>query len=203
MITLSHTDKPTRAEAFAMLLAFAESAGPMEPDTLSSLLNFFTIPVPKIAKTAEQWVAKACAGADEQRNQLRGLYVCQGVAFGSDGKRLHRAPTLLPDGYYRPTSLLPIDYHEPYPSAVYELIAKPALSAERTLRLDACPSRLSADNTRICSLVPGGDFKAQYLTDAANGDTTLTYWWCGAGMIHGRSQFGDYLVMGIRDVVPS
>ena len=199
MITLSHTDKPTRAEAFAMLLAFAESAGPMEPDTLSSLLNFFTIPVPKIAKTAEQWVAKACAGADEQRNQLRGLYVCQGVAFGSDGARLHWAPTKLEDGYYRPASLLPIDYHEAYPSRVYELIAQPATGPELSVKLTA----ELEDGKRLCRLPNGEKYNVDFLTDAVNGADSLTFWSCGPEVIHGRSQFGEFLLMAVRDAVPS
>lgn len=97
MITLSHTKKPTRKEAFD--LACKAKSHHLTESEIDSLINYFAPSVPSSPKTAFQWVARAVA-INDIRQYLQFVHVSDGVMYATDGHRLHWANTDLANGYY-------------------------------------------------------------------------------------------------------
>lgn len=100
--------KPTRKQAYAMLRLLAEenpTVTTMSRQELAQLLAYFNPPLPRVAKTPFEWVAKAVAGKKDVRHYLQYLNVnARGHLWASNGHRAHvwRNCGLKP-GYYLPT----------------------------------------------------------------------------------------------------
>jgi len=110
MIKLTHKKKPSRKEAFQIIMNLKRSEfSDLHDNEIDSLINYFAQPIPKIAKTAEQWVCKAI-NEKESRGYLRYMFVENGVAYGSDGSRLHWCNTTKDNGFYDPKTLLQVNY---------------------------------------------------------------------------------------------
>lgn len=93
----ANVKKPNKATAFAMVKNLAEK--PADLETLAALYAYFLPPIPKTAKTPEEWIFKAVAKKDV-RHYLKYAYSDGKRLIGTDGHRLHFAPTSLPEGYY-------------------------------------------------------------------------------------------------------
>lgn len=79
---------------------------PGEVHNLAKLLALLKPPA-VAAKTVAAWVAKAAAKKDI-RKYLNYVYVNEGVMVGTDGHRLHLAPSDLEPGLYDPKSMVKI-----------------------------------------------------------------------------------------------
>lgn len=109
MRKLSHTKKPSRGEAFAMLLK-------MEPSRdVDSLLNYFAPPTPKTPRDVFEYCAKAVADDRDLRTYLRYVYVEDGAIVATDGHRMHYGKTDLPNGFYCPKTRMPVEVDARYP----------------------------------------------------------------------------------------
>ena len=79
--------------------------------TLAQMFNYFA-PKPRITtKSALAWVGVACSNDPHRFNgALQYIYVSEdGVAYGTDGTRMHWCKTDYPTGYYDPKTLAMID----------------------------------------------------------------------------------------------
>jgi hypothetical protein len=176
---------------------------PLAPDQIDSLLRYFAPALPKRAKTAEQWVAKA-VNPNDGRDYLRYVYVSNGVACGSDGHRVHRCRTTWPDGYYDPKTQLLVDFK---PGGVgfpevdrffYREGKGPVCSLEdlETGGLAIGPGKRKGliEYNRVPE---GVAVKRKYLMDATNGAETGEVCDYGSRM-HGTGEFGDWVIQEVR-----
>ena len=103
--------KPSKKRAFKVvkLLERSEFVDGAHKKLLAELYKYFIPPKPAKPKTAEQWVSKAVA-VNDVRYYLKYTKVENGQIIGTDGNRIHIAPTELPDGAYD-SALTLIDPH--------------------------------------------------------------------------------------------
>ena len=140
------------------------------------------------------------AGKKGVREPLRFIYCDGHHAYASDGHRAHRIPAgcFLP-GYYCPKMLLPVGNITcgPYPEAwrVFETAAKEPHS--KTVLAD-CETVVAGKQVNYV-LSRTGQISAnkKYIDDAANGDKETMLLESG-GRISGQSEFGEFVVMGLR-----
>jgi len=192
MIKLSHNKKPCKKEAFSILLDSKYSAVPnqLSENDLDKLINYFAPPMPKIAKNVEQWVAKK-----EVREYLNYLYVKDYIIYGCDGPRIHWGKTAFKDGYYDPKTLLPIDFNGTYPD----------INCIINDNLDHCHSQNLNDSTTIfrdihCYLLNDMNYQQLFINEAVNGNDSIVFHTPDDNSkIRGHSQFGEFVIMRIRD----
>lgn len=189
--------KPSRAEAYALILDMKTGRRELQDHDVDALLRFFAPSLPKRAKTAEQWVAKA-AGVKDERKSLRYVHVKNGFAYASDGHRSHRAETTLDDGFYDPKTMLPVDFTEApldilrtFPDRRnFEPITIEALEHEAVNEKGGKP----IEYVRVPDSVAVNRF---YFVDAVNEVGTGVVLYTESAMV-GDSEFGDWVVMGAR-----
>lgn len=99
--------KPDRAEAFDLILKLASGDKLTNYDT-SLLVNYFSPKLPAKAKTPFDYVAKAVNGKDI-RKFLHYVHIRGGVAYASDGYRIHYAAVDLEDGIYSTAGVPALD----------------------------------------------------------------------------------------------
>ena len=90
--------KATRRQAFDLAVKVHEGKA-LTPLESSMLINFFDKAYPKAVKDPWQYVAKV-VNVKDIREPLRYVHVYDGKAYGTDGHRIHWAPTAKIDGYY-------------------------------------------------------------------------------------------------------
>lgn len=197
--------KPSRTEAYALVLDMKLGRRDLADYDVDALLRFFAPALPKRAKTAEQWVAKAAADKYEIRKALQYVKVEDGVAYASNGHRAHRCKTTLADGYYDPRTMLPVDMEE-----------RP-IDIKRVF-----PSRDACEETAIEALeygaltckekdarpleyvrVPKSVAVARgYFEEAVNGAETGPVFYASAPShaqkMVGDTEFGDWVIMAMR-----
>lgn len=165
---------------------------------IDGLMLFFAPALPAKAKTAEQWVAKACADKTELREYLRYVYVRDdGKMFGCDGHRVHECDSDLEPGYYEPKTMTRLS---PQPDWKYPPI-------ERVTVLHCAGNFMLEDMTRSVSkglnIVSAGDdahWNEKYVGQATNGNMAGEVKYLGGVMakLQGESEFGQYTIMGVR-----
>lgn len=167
---LSHNKKPNKKEVFNILLNLKlQDSTIIVDEDLDSLINYFAPSLPKVAKTAEQWVAKACDGK-HIKECYNFMYVNNNVAYGMNGHRLHWCDTLLKDGYYDPKTLLPVDCKDEYPDVSRFMLDK----SDDLLKADL--QTVSEIREKIhCYNLNGHHFQQSYINDALNGLNTIAY----------------------------
>lgn len=196
---LTHTIKPTRAKAFEYV-AKLKRGEQLEAREVDALLNYFAPAVPKVAKTAAQWVAKA-ASTDADRPGLYAVQVVGGTMYATDTHRLHWAPTELPAGTYCPKTLSELP---PAMAPNYQAVM-PDPSTLATINGAEFEAHL-ADNTdgkskfdRYQQHPCGLAVCESYLTAALNGlhaaEVELR---ASDSMLYGRGPLGEFLIMGLR-----
>lgn len=196
--------KPSRAEAYALVMDMKTGRRELEDYDVDALLRFFAHALPKRAKTAEQWLAKATAGPGQPRMSLRYIRVDDGVAYASDGHRAHRCKTTLGDGYYDPKTMLPVDLNE-VPADIKRVFPSRHDFKESTIEaLEAGASPCLEKDARPLEYVRVPDSVAVargYFLDAVNSAETGPVFYAEGGSaskIVGDSEFGDWVVMGLR-----
>ena len=194
MIKLSNNKKPNKKEAFSILVnAKYSDIDSLSSDEIDTLINYFAPPLPKIAKNVEQWVAKAVAKKDI-RESLKYLYVKDSIIYGCDGSRVHWGKTAFKDGYYEPKTLLPIDFNGKYPDV------------NRVIQFDTSDSFSNNlnDSSIIfrslhCYLLNGTNYQQSFINESVNGNDSIVYTTSKDNdKLRGHSQFGEFVVMGMR-----
>ena len=100
--------KPSKKRAFEIVQTLKDVKGAMiitneYTKLVEELYQYFIPAPPKTPKTGEQWVSKAVAVKKDiyyNRRYLKYMMVANGLIVGTDGSRMHVAPTDLPDGAY-------------------------------------------------------------------------------------------------------
>ena len=187
--------KATKAQAYLSICNLKNGAQLAEHE-IDALLRFFAPPLPKVAKTREQWVLKAIAGESDHRWKLKHLHVFSGVAYASDGHRAHRCHTDLADGQYDPTTMLPVECVEP----AHELIRKVfEIGDSKDARIDQLEYGMLAGEEPIEFVrVPESvAVKRRYFVDATNDDDTGVVKYSKTRMAS-SSQFGDWVISGMK-----
>lgn len=204
MISIDHkTKKPSKKFAYASILKL-QGGGVLSSREIGGLLLYFAPATPKKAKTAMEWLAKAAAVQDV-REYLCYVYVnADGVGYGMDGHIAHRAQLEgVAEGYYCPKTLLPITKLDmKYPNV--ERLYAPR-EAHYTVEPDALTLNMRPDGIAVYTY-EGSQVNKALLDRAMNGekneiimsavsagtDVVLHHW-------RGTTEFGDYLVMGIKE----
>lgn len=197
--------KPSRAEAYALVLDMKTGRRELEDYDVDALLRFFAPALPKRAKTAEQWVAKAAADQYELRKPLQYIRVEDGIAYASNGHRAHRCKTTWADGYYCPKTFLPVDFDE-RPIDIKRVFLDRRHCEEFTiegLEYGALPCKEKDARPLEYVRVPDSVAVARgYFLDAVNGAETGPIFYAAgaphAQKIVGDGEFGDWVVMGLR-----
>jgi len=199
---MSDAKAATRNTAFELML-YLKQGLPLAPDQIDSLLRYFAPALPKRAKTAEQWVAKA-VNPNDGRDYLRYVYVSNGVACGSDGHRVHRCRTTWPDGYYDPKTQLLADFKPgdvgfPEVDRFFYREGKGPVCGLENLETGILTVGTGKGGAPIeYKRVPEGvAVNRKYLMDATNGAETGEIHDYGTRM-HGTSEFGDWVIQGVR-----
>ena len=195
MIKLSHNNKSNKKEAFNILLDAKCSTVPnqLSNNDIDSLINYFAPVIPKVSKSVEQWVAKAVAKKDVRFN-LNYLHVKDSVIYGCDGSRIHWGKTVLKDGYYDPKTLLPVDCDKKYPDmnrvidVNFENMYNESL--KHTFIFGGCH----------CYLLNETNYQQSFINDAVNNNDSIVFHVNDTNeKLRGYSQFGEFIVMGMRD----
>jgi hypothetical protein len=199
---MSDAKAATRNEAFDLMLDLKQGR-PLSPEQIDSLLRYFAPALPKVAKTAEQWVAKA-VNPNEGRDYLRYVYVSNGVACGSDGYRVHRCRTTWPDGYYDPKTQLLVDFKPesvgfPEVDRFFYRRGKGLVCSLEDLETGAFAVETGKRKELIeYKRVPEGvAVNRKYLMDATNGAETGEVYDGGPQML-GVNEFGEWVIQGVR-----
>lgn len=104
MRKLTTLNKATRKEAYEFAQVIHDGQ-PLTDTQRDLLLNYFAPALPKIAKDAFSWVARACGDKKKELRQfLHVVHVKGGVMVACCGHRVHWAMTDLPDGQYDPAT---------------------------------------------------------------------------------------------------
>jgi hypothetical protein len=192
--------KIKKQEAYELVRsAYLNNTG-VSRDSLRDLVDYFVPPLPKVAKTADQWVSSACAKNDV-RDWPNLIFVHGGFMYSTDGHRMYRAVTGLPSGYYEPKTLLPSAYRGAHPitTRLDYFFPKPLQAWDRAALRDG--TQELGVNTKNANLLRFDcskfAFDAVYLYGACNGceDTTLYFY---ENRVSGRSPFGEFILMGVR-----
>lgn len=193
--------KITKQEAYDIVRQAEANGGVVMGSELKELVRYFAPPIPKIAKTAEQWVAMAC-GKKDIREWPNYLHALGGWLYGTDGHRIHRTHTSLVDGYYEPVTLLPSTaYLRPFPIAGRESAFFPSAMPSAGVRFDS-GEEVHGPNVKNCELVcfpalSDVPFDKKLLRQACNGEeSTLLY--LDSKTAYGHSTFGQFVIMGVK-----
>jgi len=196
---LTHNNKPNKNAAFDILIKIKKiirqdtEMGVIGESDLDSLINYFTPTIPKIPKTAEQWVAKAC-GTKDVRYYLNYLYVENGVAYGTDGHRMHWCDTKFDDGFYDPKTLLPTECDGKYPDVSRFMLDKNTLGELLTANLSEV-SEIFRD--LHCYNLNNHYFQQKYINDALSGFKSINYY-NKDDRIYSQSKFGQFVMISMR-----
>ncbi|MAL49644.1 MAG: hypothetical protein CMH18_07785 [Methylophaga sp.] len=197
--------KPSRAEAYALVLDMKTGRRPLEDYDVDALLRFFAPALPKRAKIAEQWVAKAAADQYELRKPLQYIRVENGIAYASNGHRAHRCKTTWADGYYDPKTFLPVDSDE-RPIDIKRVFPDRRHCEEFTieaLEYGALPCKEKDARPLEYVRVPKSVAVARgYFEEAVNGAETGPVFYASAPAhaqkMVGDTEFGDWVIMAMR-----
>lgn len=188
MITLSHTKKPTRKEAFD--LACKAKSHHLTESEIDSLINYFAPSVPSSPKTAFQWVARAVA-INDIRQYLQFVHVSDGVMYATDGHRLHWANTDLASGYYDAKTGIPAKCDGKFPD-VRRAIPK----IEQMQKFEGDPIAgaryINRKETHTLSYV-GREFNRAHVNDANPTEVYIDH-----EKMRGSNIFGEFVILSMR-----
>ena len=102
MTKITTLKKASRGEAYS-IVSTLHSGGDVSQEKLDELLNYFAPAVPPVAKTAFDWLSKACAvpGRD-LREALHVVHVKNGKATACNGHCIFWGDVDMADGQYAP-----------------------------------------------------------------------------------------------------
>ena len=191
MITLTHTKKPTRKEAFD--LACKAKSHHLTEGEIDSLINYFAPSVPSSPKTAFQWVARAVA-INDTRQYLQFVHVSDGVMYATDGHRLHWADTDLANGYYDAKTGARVD--DKFVRGQYPDVRRVIPKIEQMQKFDGSPTAGARyiNRKEVHTLTYGDlEFSRGYVNDAAPVAVYLD-----SQEMRGSNEFGEFVIMCMR-----
>jgi hypothetical protein len=194
-IRLTTTDKPNKATAYRMVRKARAEGCALSTCDLDALINYFAPARSKEPKSAEEWVARACADKNEVRFYLRFLYVSAGVAYGTNGHRLHWCDTKLADGYYSPVTLDPCDCDGTFPD-VKRAVPGALSGVEYSTGMEKVA--VSGKGDRNVELAKKTYVNEKYWLQALGGDMLATYSVDPGVQCRGRNRFGEFVIMPVR-----
>lgn len=196
MHKLSHTTKYNRDQIYKKLLDMKRGAE-MTSFDLDAFINYFAPSVPKVPKTAFEWVAKA-VGINDIRSYLNFVYVEDGVAVATDGHRLHFANVDMPNGYYDARTGLEVtpDFGK-FPE--WRRVVPRDGTAKKSEKWEQATTTTNK-KPEFITLIDNRSFLKKYLDEAlaTPGNTLLTDEGA-ASRVTGDNQFGTFVIMGRRD----
>lgn len=205
MLKLTQSKAFSKKDANAALLELMNKADErigesIEVDyaTLERLFKMTLPAQPKIAKTAFDWVAKAC-NKGNLRVGLQYVYVNDGTMYGCDGNRVHWANTDLADGLYDPKSGVLSDSTDKYPDV--QRVIDSAFKGSSTMGDTVMSETPTIVNGRI-SVYPIGELhvQASFLDAAMNGAEAVELNSNTASKFNpvwGNSEHGTFIIMPI------
>lgn len=200
MIKLLTTDKPSKKEAFNLVYSARREKRELTDHEKDMLLNYFAPARPKNPATPEQWVAKACADKQDLRYYLRYVHVKDSIAYGTDGHRIHWAPTEFADGYYDPATLLACECDGRFPD-VQRAIPNDLSGLTTDVGGEpASVSKVEGKDFRYLKLEKGVHVQESYWLQALAGDENTTYSDSTdtPGKVRGVNRFGEFVIIGCR-----
>lgn len=195
MLTINKNAERLSKKAAYELIVKMKKGETLELWQIDSLMLYFAPPIPKTAKTAEQWVAKAVNKNDGTRPYLMYLHVSNGWLCGTDGHRLHRCHTELPDGYYDPKTLAKCEVSHNYPQ-VDRLFYQHKVES-----FDVEYMTRTVVKGVNCLSIEDLHWNEQYIRDATNNATSCNVTYDTdkrCKQMYGKSEFGEFIVMGIN-----
>lgn len=199
---LSTNYKPRKSEAYNTIYNARKEGRQLEPIELDMLLNYFAPARSKNPKTPEEWVATAC-GKKDVRYYLNYLYVVDGVAYGTDGHRVHWCETEFEAGYYDPAMLLLTECDGRYPD-VKRVIPEKLSGTDHVVGGEIAGTKRDSKNRAIhyVTLEHGGTFDRGYWNEAVVNDEATTYSVADVNSqysrVRGRNKFGQFVISGIK-----
>tara|TARA_R110000764_G_C10834885_1_gene363322 strand:+ start:126 stop:638 length:513 start_codon:yes stop_codon:yes gene_type:complete len=165
---------------------------------LKELVRYFAPAIPKIAKTAERWVAMAC-GKNDVREWVNFVFARDGWLYGTDGHRIHRVRTERPEGFYEPATMLRVELETPgavnrvggffhgrpdgLPSSVSAGVEHAGPCVKNSAQLKFVMSTFAFDKCLVMAAVNGDVSALLYVTE---------------DKMRGTSEFGEFVLMGLR-----
>lgn len=188
--------KASRKEAYLLVKRLREGAllAPREQD---ELLNFFAPALPKIAKTAFNWVAAAC-GVRDIRSYLNVVHVKDGEMIASDGHRMHWAATTLDDGQYDPKTGLKLEESQG-PAPNFDRVKEVSNRHDAPFDLsngEIIPREKFPPAFKIFKDV---QVNSAYLLTALNTKEPQGVCYVRRDRVFGSNAFGGYVVMRLRE----
>ena len=186
--------KATRRQAFDLAVKVHEGKA-LTPLESSMLINFFDKAYPKAVKDPWQYVAKA-VNVKDIREPLRYVHVYDGKAYGTDGHRIHWAPTAKIDGYYTVSG-------EPYfPETnlmdIRKVISTTMTAADKA-QLRLLPLNRYPDIERdTVATLGSAHLNLRYLLDACNWEENITFAVPSKDRAFITCKLGNAIVMGVR-----
>jgi hypothetical protein len=170
--------RPKKAEAYDLIVEL-HKGGKLTAYETSMLVNYFSPPLPKKSKTAWQYVAKAVSETYTQ-GMMRYVHVEAGVAYATDGHRIHWAPVDLADGSYSAKTgavVEDVDTGEAI-RRIKNLIDEPRTPVGQgkaeTAKLETYKAPVAGSET-VVKLEYGMHVQLPYLLDAINHEKVFEY----------------------------
>jgi hypothetical protein len=188
--------KPKKGEAFQLVVK-AVNGETLTPYEASLLVNYFSPALPAKSKTAWGYVSKIL-DPSESRRALHYVNVKDGVAYASDGKRLHFAPTEKPDGVYAPSGI-EAERSMEYIDSMLRVLPKNR-NPENTIRMEDVELQRDDSKADGVQLARFGDMYVdiKYLMPAINHQESFKYSVVENGLLvecdHGKALVAPYRV---------
>lgn len=158
------------------------------------------LPIPE---TPEEWAGLACGKSDKKFTEY--MHVQDGIAYGTDKRRMHWGPSVFPDGCYDPVCFTPVSDVKEVPdfeTIVVESIQYDTLSP---VSIESMKVVYEGIPQRQCYRVPGGgpDYPIGHISigRGLKGADLVLYENGGKYRIIGTSEFGSYIVMRVSERV--
>jgi len=156
-----------------------------------------------IPETPEEWVGLACGKSDKPFTDY--IHVQDGIAYGTDKRRMHWAASMFPDGCYDPVCFTPVsgvgavpDFNDVIVESIDYGASTPVNKERMTVVYAGLPERQ-------CYRVPGGgpDYPIDQVAvgGGLNGSKHMVCETGGDRRLIGASEFGSFIVMRVRDHV--
>jgi hypothetical protein len=212
---LLFTEKPNKPEALEIVMALRNKKRLTDKE-IDTLVNFFRPPAShRHPKNSWQWLSQIVSDKVVERKMLHGITVKAGQMYATDGHRAYWAPAPdgMDDGFYDPTTKLPL-YDDPeIAKRVVDLVMGVKESVKGALLFKVLPMRTfpcsTGGNHVLEAYQPKGfrdtewGIQKPYLDAAKVGHTSGTTLYTGEGdeqepnRFYGKHELGEFVIMGV------
>lgn len=189
--------KPSAAQAFEIVRGLCEAGGDTA-EALAPLLLYFAKRPRRKVKTTMEWLNMACA-VDGPITWKHYIWVRDGRGLATDGHRAHFARVSnVEDGAY--IRCMRAHYSE-FPTRAFEHAGHHLAALDTAVEVKLALSgldQLSNLGDAFYKIHAGPVLNQRYLNEALNGESVAPLRWSDMNKVAGRSEFGDFVVMGVR-----